>query len=177
MPKQDYNKVLAESIIKIGKLAGQRDELEIQIGKLRQFIYATLNMLTDEERKTFDDAVRAVGEMFDAKSASLVEAIRKALQDSPKKWFTAAEVRNRVVVTGFDFSLYTSNPLSSVATTLKRLKRQEVETSEIEGVAVYRWKERKSLGSPTGTIPLSNLSGIKIATAIKNIEQALSKKK
>jgi hypothetical protein len=143
MSQEEYEKVLNEAMARLGELARQRDELDLQIGKLRQFIYATLNMLPDERRKLFNDAFDLISKLSDSKSASLTEAIKGILRSGPRQWFTVTQVRDHLVRNGFDFSFYASNPLASVSTTLRRMKPEEVETGEVEGVAVYRWKSRR----------------------------------
>jgi hypothetical protein len=45
---------------------------------------------------------------------------------------------------GFDFSSYTSNPLSSIHTTLKRLVPEELETDARAEGQMYRWKTIKN---------------------------------
>src|SRR5207253_3001518 len=72
------------------------------------------------------------------------DEIKKVLQNAAANWLTAAQVRDRLVNSGFDLTLYASNPLASVSTTLRRMKPQEVESSEIEGVAAYRLNQRRA---------------------------------
>ena len=55
-----------------------------------------------------------------AASSSLTEACQSVIQSS-LRGMTAGEVRREMEIMGFDFSNYTSNPLSSIHTVLKRL--------------------------------------------------------
>lgn len=142
MVDQDYEKVLGEAMAKIAELATTRDAIDIELAKLRQFIFATLNMLPDEKRKFYERTFAESQKFVESRYASLTEAIKKVLQEFPNQYHTASQVRDRLVNQGFDFTYYTSNPLASVYTTLKRMKAEEVETSEIEGVAAFRWKLR-----------------------------------
>jgi hypothetical protein len=149
MNDQDYEKALGNTISQLADLARQRDDIEIRIGKLKQLFHATLNMLPDEKRKQFDEAFETVGKLLESNNGSLTEAIRRILQAAPTSWLTAADVRDCLVKSGFNFAFYASNPLSSVSTTLRRLKPEEMMTSQIEGVTAYRWK-RKPVGFPSG---------------------------
>jgi hypothetical protein len=140
MNDTDYNAILDGALAKLEVAMRQKSDAEIEVGKLKQFIYATMNMLSDEQRVifmakldqlNFDDNTRAVG---------LKEAITRVLAAQPKKWFTVTKVRDQLLETGFDFRNYTANPLASVSTTLKRMKPEEVETTTIEGVTAYQWR-------------------------------------
>lgn len=80
----------------------------------------------------------------------LSDAIRNVLKAAPKKLHTATEVKKAMTKAGFDFSRYTTNPLSSVHAALKRLKAEEAEVSQIEGVMAWRW-----VGPIVPILPLS----------------------
>ena len=100
-------------------------------------------MLPDADRETFIKAFDSLAEGLKAKEASLKDAALKILHDAgPEQWLTTAQVRDRLVASGFDFSFYMSNPLASVSTTLRRMKPEEVDTAETEGVAAYRFNFR-----------------------------------
>lgn len=58
-------------------------------------------------------------------------------------WMSAIQVRDSLMASGFNFSNYTSNPLSSIHTTLRRLAQEELETESRDGSQVYRWKAKK----------------------------------
>ena len=141
MTSNDYHTILMDAFNRLGNLARQRDELEAEISKLRQFIRATMNMLPDDQRQQFDSYIDQLNAQESA-PGSLTDAVRTILQ-SDHIWMTSAMVRDRLLARGFDFSRYTSNPLASVSTTLKRLDKKEVESTSIEGVRAYRWKTRK----------------------------------
>ena len=138
MNESDYREILNAAMTRIGSIAKQQEDLEVEASKLRQFIMATVNMLPDEDRTTLLEAVASIKAGTKAKEASLKEACIKVLRTSGLTWLTAAQVRDRVVASGFDFSSYTSNPLASVATTLRRFKIEQVESTTIEGVIAYR---------------------------------------
>jgi hypothetical protein len=143
MSDTDYRAVLSAAMARLSAIATQMEALEIESAKLRQFIMATINMLPDAERETFVKAFDTLNEGMKAKEASLKEASLKILREAgPVQWLTAAQVRDRLVTSGFDFSFYMSNPLASVSTTLRRMKPNEVEAAETEGVAAYRYNFR-----------------------------------
>ena len=102
---------------------------------------ATLEMLPDAERDGFATLFREALKEKQRQEAGLTEAIRRILQEH-KRWISVSEVRDRLVESGFDFSEYKANPLASISTTLKRMKPDEVETAQFEGVAAYRWIKR-----------------------------------
>jgi len=136
----DYKAILDDAFIRLGLAIQRRDAAEVEIAKQRQFIVATLNMLSDVEKRQFSQRLQTVTQQEDARSAGLTEAIRKALQASGRKWMTVAQVRNYLMNSGFDFTGYTANPLASISTTLRRLVPDEAETTTVETVAAYRWK-------------------------------------
>ena len=75
---------------------------------------------------------------------NLTDSVRETLKLATQRdcYWTATEVRDQLKNAGFDFSQYTSNPLSSVNTVLRRFKPSEVETIARDGVMSYRWVSR-----------------------------------
>jgi len=141
MSGTDYKTILDDAFTKLGFAVTQRNNIEIEIIKLKQFIHATMNMLSDKDRGEFKKRMEELLKQEEANSSSLVEAVRRLLQVMQvNKWLTASEVRDQLISNGFDFSGYTSEPLASVSTTLKRMKPEEVETTLVGGVTAYRWK-------------------------------------
>jgi hypothetical protein len=141
MTDQDYKAALNAAMKRFSELCDQRDRIEVEMSKLRQFIHATENMLSDEERANHLAIIAMAMERAESKEVGLTEAIRRILQaETTGAWITVAQVRDRLVNSGFDFSGYMSNPLASVSTTMKRFKPEEIETIETEGVTAYRWK-------------------------------------
>jgi hypothetical protein len=138
MADVNYKDVLDKSYDDFTRLIKQREELELEIAKLHQFIKATANMLSDEDRVVFMANV----DQLAGDAVGLTEAVRNTLKAAAPKWLTAASVRDQLLATGFDFSGYTSNPLASIHAVLKRMKPSEAETNNIEGVAAYRWISR-----------------------------------
>jgi hypothetical protein len=135
-----YQKILNDAVAKLTALAATRDTIEIELIKLRELIHATANMLSDDQQRSGYLAVLNTAMLRDGvRDASLVEAIRRVLQDARGKFLTATDVRDQLKTYGFDFSEYASNPLASISTTLRRFKQQDVLTKDIDGVAAYRW--------------------------------------
>jgi hypothetical protein len=139
MANEDYRNALIDALGRLGELGTLRAEIEVELAKLQQFITATLNMLPEDQQAEFSDAIGKRLKSLEGKTASLTDAIRKVLQNAKGDRLTVANVRDRLIASGFDFTDYTSNPLASVSTTLKRMKPDEVESSLIAGVTVYRW--------------------------------------
>jgi hypothetical protein len=126
---------------RLNHITEEREKLEVEAAKLRQFIMATINMLPDEDRDAFLKAFQSINDSTRASEASLKDACFKILQDARPNWLTAAIVRDRLVGTGFDFSSYMSNPLASVSTTLRRFKPEQVEETSLEGATAWRAKD------------------------------------
>ena len=140
MKDTDYKTILDRALTELGFAIQRRDAAEVEISKQRQFIAATLNMLSDDERKHFRERLIEAFQQNETRFTGLTDAIRKILQTGERKWRTVAEVRTLLSNSGFDFSSYTANPLASISTTLKRMAPNEVETTTIETVTAYRWK-------------------------------------
>ena len=133
----DYRALLDEALEKYTVLFGQKEAIDAELLKLRQFIYATTNMLPDAERSIYQAELAQLASL----AGGLTDAVRESLKLATQRqtYFSAAEVRDHLVKSGFDFSLYSSNPLASVNTTIKRFKSSDVESTVIDGVAAYRW--------------------------------------
>jgi hypothetical protein len=75
-------------------------------------------------------------------NTSLAEACRNALKTNDG-WMSALHIRKSLEANRFDFSRYTSNPLSSIHTTLKRLKEKgEVDDRIKDNTTFYRWLQK-----------------------------------
>lgn len=149
MVKSDYRAVLEKAFDRAGKIYSQIEELQIEATKIRQFIMATINMLPDAERDAFLSMLEMLKEDDRTSEASLKDACLRVLRESYPRWLSATRVRDGLISSGFDFSRYTSNPLASVSTTLRRIKREEVQTADVEGVAAYRLRHRPRTGRLT----------------------------
>ncbi len=136
----DYKAIAEDAYKELTALVARRDEIELEIAKAMQFLRATINRLPEEEKTFFRARVEALA---DDAEVGLTHAIRAALRSSPKEWNTATDVRDILVQSGKDFSKYTSNPLASINTVLRRMHPDEADKITVEGVAAYRSKGRK----------------------------------
>jgi len=96
---------------------------------------------------------------------TLSECCRDILRQK-KDWMSPVQVRESLLAAGFDFSNYTSNPLSSIHTTLKRLTADEVESEMRTEGQVYRWIKKETLTPGEAKRMMENLrpkSGGKLA--------------
>jgi hypothetical protein len=160
MNDSEYAKILWSSVRKLRSLIEKREEAESEIAKIRQFMRAAVNMLPDNERQKMEKLLSLVDASDTLNRVGLTDAIKTVLERSPKRWFTVAQVRDALGDAGFDFSRYTSNPLSSVSTTLKRFKSFNMESKEIDGVTAYRWKDIKAaLNSKARRAQIDSLLG------------------
>ncbi len=139
MSEPDYKALLEVTFTKLVELVRQRSDLDAEVGRLTQFIHATANMVPDEERKEILGRMAGFLRSHASSDASLADSIRRVLRECRPEFLTVAQVRDRLMASGFDFTGYVSNPLASVSTTLARMKRSEVEMKTIDGVAAYRW--------------------------------------
>lgn len=137
----DYEAALADTLVRLGAISTEMGRLEIEAAKLKQFFSATLNMLPDAKRSEFVTLFRQISESSAASESSLKRAIQHVLLDVYPNYLTAALVRDKLQTQGFDFSEYKSNPLASISTTLRRAKRTDIESTQIEGVTAYRLAE------------------------------------
>jgi hypothetical protein len=155
----DYKSILDGALAKLTVAMRQKSEAEVEISKLRHFIHATMDMLSDEERAFF----RVELEQFDfdeeKRSIGLKQAITRILVAQPKEWFTVTQVRDRLLESGFDFRHYIANPLSSVSTTLKRMKPEMVETTTIDHVTAYRWLQSQTKRKRRASFDVPNSFG------------------
>lgn len=154
----EYLKLWFEQRNKFLALRQQKEKLESEIAKINQLMRASYALVPDEEKKRFaawfdDYAGRLVTHQM-----GLTESIRGILQETPSKWFSAIEIRDRLQQGGFDFGDYTSNPLTSIHSVLKRFKAKEVKKKTmLDGTTQYRWKG-----------PISRVGGISRPKPIEN---------
>lgn len=105
---------------------------------------------TELTKKTTIDISKMVESMQDVMGApfrmagpDVAKTLSECCRDILRKkndWMSAVQVRDALLAAGFDFSTYTSNPLSSIHTTLKRLASEELETKAGNDGQMYKWK-------------------------------------
>ena len=118
------------------QLIAQREILDRQISGIKQSI-AGLALYKGEtnpgQRGEFD---KVLGD-----PVGITQAIRDVLRFAPSMQMTAMTIRDQLVARGFNFSHYSSNPLSAINSILKRLDGIEAKKSiGPDGKAYYRWK-------------------------------------
>jgi hypothetical protein len=146
------------------RIKTRREELDRKLTGLKQSLqglslYSTARdqptSLTKETR-SLAQTLKA-WEISDAPTITaktLTECCRDILARNGE-WMTALQVRQGLHAAGFDFSGYTSNPLSSIHTTLKRIAESgqawtqcEISTND----TLYRWKKEGENAAPLGEI-------------------------
>lgn len=141
MDTKDYIAAMSDAFNKLEKFYSDRESIDGEIMKTEQFITAAANLCPDHVRDIATGRIKAMQDLYRVRDAGLTDAIRLILKASGD-WQTVTNVRDRLVKSGFNFSLYSSNPLASVSAILRRLKEEEVETSLVDGgVTAYRWKD------------------------------------
>jgi hypothetical protein len=137
MDAADYEQVLRDSVNHLDLLMRQRNMLDSEIGRVRQFIGATLPMVPDDAKVKW----RAVIDKFLKKQpaiGSLASSIRIIFDANPAVGLSAMDIRDTLVKAGFDFTAYVSNPLSSISTTLRRMaEKGDIYKFELDGVNIY----------------------------------------
>lgn len=98
-------------------LSRQRDEAEVELAKMKQLILSVFAMLPEDHQKANQQAIDDI----EAESSGLQDAIKLVFSTNQGKWLTVSNVRDHLIVTGFDFRSYKANPLASIGTTLKRM--------------------------------------------------------
>jgi hypothetical protein len=141
--------------VKSDKLKARLDEIERRLTGIQKTLQGLTLYTTAQEtpteltKKTTQSLADMMGKMQggidrwqvagpDVKK-TLSECCRDTLR-AKKDWMSPVEVREALLAAGFDFSNYTSNPLSSIHTTLKRMVPEELETETRPDGQVYRWK-------------------------------------
>jgi len=141
MSDSNYEKAIRKHFDRYAALNEERKKIEAEEAKLRFLIRATLNMLTDEHREGYEVLLET---MTGRRTIGLTEATTNTLK-STMDWMSPIAIRDRLVGSGFDFDAYTSNPLASIHTVLKRLSTEQVEKKVVGNSTYYRWKETKGL--------------------------------
>jgi len=136
------------------KLKARADEIDRKLAGIQTTLKGLLLYVNAQETpaaltKTVPvDLERVIGKMGDRMKFLLPTVdVRKTLSEccrdilrQKKDWMSPIQVRDALFAAGFDFSSYTSNPLSSIHTTLKRLVGSEVKTEVRSEGQVYRWE-------------------------------------
>ena len=131
MTEADYERIVNTSLNRFQELQEKREEIDVELAKLRQFLYAALDMIPEDQQERWKREIDAAVKKATAHTVSLAGAIRKIFASDQFTGWTSAGMRKQLIDAGFDFSSYTSNPLSSISTTLRRM----ADTGELKSVA------------------------------------------
>ena len=136
-----YEQILDKSLDKFISLVEEKNRIEDELEKMRQFAHATINLLSDEAAARYEEKWKPFTDKLVSRVTSLRDSIKNILIKSYPAKLTAAQMRDKLRAEGFDFSSYKSDPLPSVSTTLRRLREDGVIGYEdFEGVTVYQAK-------------------------------------
>jgi hypothetical protein len=137
----NYDAMFADLLRRHNALILQRNEIDIEISKLKQLILATAPLLPEHKQKMIQTEI----EELEEQSASLLDAIKLVFSARKEEWLTASEVRDYLMEMGIDFRQYKTNPLASIATTLKRMVPTYLE-SKTSVQTGTNYKRRKTIG-------------------------------
>jgi hypothetical protein len=144
-----------ENRIQLGALQKRADEIERKLKGIEKTLqgFSLYSSAQTEPTALLKKTTRSLAEMLAGMQGALTgisiagpevpktltECCRDILRQKNER-MSAVEVREALLAAGFDFSNYTSNPLSSIHTTLKRLVPDEVEVEITPDGTTYRWK-------------------------------------
>jgi hypothetical protein len=133
----DYLQMLRQLVAERDSWQQRREEADRQTLRLYALIRATAKMLPPEQRTEGELLL----DQIDQRPPGLMTGIRLCLSDPKHGWLTPVEIRNYLFEIRFGLENYTSNPLVSIHTTLKRMVPNEVEVKELpDGGKAYRLK-------------------------------------
>ena len=169
---------------KTAKLNARAEEIERKLSGIQQTLqglslYSTAQETpTELTKKTTNSMAQilegmrnAMGRTFEIAGPDVPKTLSECCRDILRQkgdWMSAIQVREALLAAGFDFSNYTSNPLSSIHTTLKRLAQDELETETRSDGQVYRWKKDETDYPAMNPRVLSN----RIKQATERLERA-----
>ncbi|HEY0701159.1 MAG TPA: hypothetical protein VGD60_00180 [Candidatus Acidoferrales bacterium] len=150
----DYKAQLDAIFERVAEIIREKSDLDAEASRLTQLMHATANMLPAKERNEVVDKWTAMFQTQLTREGSLSDAVRKVFASTNfRERLTVAQVRDRLIASGYDFTAYLSNPLASVSATLGRLKdKGELLSDAVEGVAVYRRKVTRYPRTSTGKL-------------------------
>ena len=83
MTESHYEELITKSLERFRDLYQKREEIDVELVKLRQFIYATVNMVPDKDREKWTTKIERTVQKFTASSVSLAESVRRVFEDHP----------------------------------------------------------------------------------------------
>lgn len=155
-PSIDYYVMFSDLVKRHTELSKRRNDIDLEIAKLKQLILATFPLLPAEKQEIFQKEI----EELEEQSAGLLNAIKLVFSNRKGEWLSAVNVREHLNTMGFDLTQYRANPLASITTTLKRMVPGHLE-SHTAGDGQVFYKRRLTLLDQLGRgdHALSDLSG------------------
>lgn len=134
----NHIQAITELRTELRELIKQRDHIERRMSDVNLALRSFTRMLTDEKQR---ESLLAELEQSRRKPAGLTEVIATFLSNSPHHYHSANDVREWLDREGFDLSDY-SQPLATIATTLRRLEESERVKAIRKGRNVaYKWAD------------------------------------
>lgn len=134
----EYQQIANKHFAKLRELREEKSRIEGEIKKTANLIKAVLNMMPDEEQGPYLHELQG----YEMQQMRLTDAIRQLLQTAERP-MAATRIKQLLEERGYSFSQYTSNPLSTIHTILKRFKPSDIEkVLTSDGTAGYRWKKK-----------------------------------
>ena len=141
MENTNYVKQFEWLLLEIKRLRDERDAINFDFLKVIRLLEVTASMLPDAD-VDFVQTTDAIMMRLNRESIGLTEAVQIVLRRSPGTIFAPPQVRKELERNGFSFVGYRSNPLTSIASTLKRLHGEGTVSllTSSGGKKGYRWK-------------------------------------
>ena len=140
----EYADIFDREIEKYRKLVSERSRIQAQVAGIRDFLKAALVLMPEPERAQCAAKLESMTAQDESRNLNLTAAIQALLESHPDTWYKPTTVRDRLMEAGFNFSEYTSNPLASVHTVLKRFPSTLVKTQKHgkgrKDRTLYCWK-------------------------------------
>ena len=76
MTESEYEQIIRNSLERFRKLHEEREKIDIELVKLRQFLYATLNLVPDKEKPKWERDIDTAVKKATANTTSLAGSIR-----------------------------------------------------------------------------------------------------
>lgn len=138
----DFLQMLRQLLVERESWNGKHEEAKRQMLRLDALILAMEKMLPPEQRTQG----KLLLVQLEHRPPGLSMGIRLCLSDPRHGWLTPVDIRNYLFEIRFGLENYTSNPLTSIHTTLKRMVPEEVEVKELpSGGKAYRLKRGTAL--------------------------------
>jgi hypothetical protein len=140
----DYANIFLDQLRSLEKLLEEQQRLRQRLEKHQHMIAATFDLMDEKEKSIFSEAFVKV----QRSEQSLTEDIRFLLTKAERDYLTAGQLREQLVDCGYDFTRYRSNPLTSIYSTLHRMRAElEVVTLQ-DGSKAYRLRPAPARNRP-----------------------------